>query len=143
MDIVECGVSDAPVKRKTKKQPEKGRSKLSNSLFHLRGLNGNSKEGRRYRDSIKATLADMGKGEGDLTDSEKELLRNVGMMTLRLDALHARLQSGEGAVVEGDLALNRLVGTLNRTRRLLGAKVSHREPPKLTLAEALEGKRKR
>ncbi len=139
MDVFECGVITPADKPRTKRQPEKGRSKLSNSLFHLRGLNGNSKEGRRYRDSIKATLADMGKAEAELTDSEKEALRTIGLLTLRLDSLHARIQSGEGAIVEADLALNRMVGTINRTRRNLGISISRREPRQPTLAEVLEG----
>jgi len=89
-------------------------------------LSGNSREGRRYRDSIKATLADMGKAEGELTDSEREQLRTIGLLTLRLDALHVHLQTGNGAIVEGDLALNRVVGSLNRLRRNLGISTSRK-----------------
>jgi hypothetical protein len=119
MDSHECSASGPADKPKSRPQPAKGRSRLSNSIFRLPGLNGNSRAGRRHRDAIKAALADIGKAERELSETEREQVRTLGLLTLRLDALQERGLSGE-VNNELELGIVRLTNSLARLRWQLG-----------------------
>jgi hypothetical protein len=118
MDAHQYGATAPTDETLTKRHPEKGRSRLSNSLFRLPGLNGNLRPGRRYRDVIKAAMADMGTTEDKLSESERETLRTLGLLTIRLDALQER--AGEDASELDELGIVRLANTLARLRKHLG-----------------------
>jgi hypothetical protein len=94
------------------------RSKSSNSLWVLPGVDGRSKAARRYRDVIAGALRDMGKAEDQLTRSEFETLRELGFHTVRLEDLQDRALRGSGFKMQ-DILL-RVSGLILRLRWTLG-----------------------
>jgi hypothetical protein len=97
----------------------KARAKVSNDLFLLPGTDNRSVAARRYRDTIRAALADMGKPDAELTESEREQLRTLGLLTVRLDVMQERALS-EAADNEVELGIVRLANTISRQRWQLG-----------------------
>jgi hypothetical protein len=113
----------------------KARAKVSNDLFLLRGTDNRTAAARRYRDAIRAALADMGKSESDLSESEREQLRTLGLLTIRLDALQERALT-EAADNATELGIVRLANSLARLRWSLG--IGKRKRTTFTPEDALD-----
>jgi hypothetical protein len=137
MDAYQCGVTTPPDGR----QPEKGRSKLSNSLFAVHGLSGNSKAGRRFRDVCKAALVELGVSEAELSELQRDQVRSLALLQLRLDDLQAEAFNGK-ASSDLDLAIVRVSNSIARARWMLGIGPRRRQDLGPTdLGQYLEGKR--
>jgi hypothetical protein len=118
----------------------KARAKVSNDLFLLPGTDNRSVAARRYRDTIRAAIFDLGRPEAELSESEREQLRTLGLLTIRLDAMQERALS-EAANNEVELGIVRLANTLARQRWQLG--IGRRRRQDLTPSDALTHAAKR
>jgi hypothetical protein len=84
----------------------------------LRGVNGNSIGSRRYREVAMALADELG-GPDKLTEASKIFVRQVAGLTVRVEALQAKVVAGEDVDLE---QLVRLSNVLGRTFSRLGLK---------------------
>ncbi len=90
------------------------RSRVTNGKRLLEGVDGRSAPARRYRDLIAAFTADLG-GEANLTEADRQLIRQAAGLSVRAEKLQADIVNG--CDVDSDL----LVRISNAAARLLGA----------------------
>lgn len=114
-------------------------SKTHNNVFALpAGVDGRSNTARRFREVLTGLLAEL--GGNDALDATKRLqVRNAAMLAVKVEQLaEASLTSKTD-----QLAFVRFQNNLRRMLRDLGINISRQEPPKSSLAEAMEGKKRR
>ena len=103
--------------------PANNRSRMSNGSRLLRGADGRTAEGRRYRDLVAAYAADLG-GFAELSEAERSLVREAASSALASEGLQA-------AVVRGEIVdIEQLVRLSNSTTRLVAKLVALRKPRK-------------
>src|SRR5437773_8183482 len=78
-----------------------GRSRLTNDLFALPGIDGRSSEARRFRDILHGLVHDIG-GEQELTPTIRLLLRSAALQAVKVE-IQQQLAITGGDVDAGDL----------------------------------------
>lgn len=90
-------------------------------------------QGRRYRDLIGAISADLG---GDLTETQKQLVRRAASLSVWCEAVEARLAAGE--MVPEIATYTTACNSVTRMLKTLGFTRNVKE---LTLTDYLRGER--
>jgi len=120
-------VRDTPNKfhgrRRTDPTPSKVRSAITNGSKILTDCDHRGAWPRRLKDLIAGYLTDLG-GEGEVTESERALVRRAAMLTLQLELLEQRFSENEGGEADAQrLELyQRTTNTLRRTLASFGLK---------------------
>lgn len=99
------------------------RSAVSNRSRILDGVDGRSATARRFRDLIASYEAELG---GNVSDVERDLIRQAAGLTLRAEQLQAAIVRGEP--VNND-ELIRLSSTSKRLLEAIHAKAAKRKTP--------------
>ena len=108
-------------------RPLRLRSRLTNSLHALPGVDGRSIEARRYRDLAIAFANELG-GATALGEAEQALVRQAAAMVLQAERLQGAAVRGEAVDLE---QLTRLSNSATRALTKLGIKRTSRvvQPP--------------
>lgn len=116
--------------------PSRLRSRLTNGLHALPGVDGRSVDARRYRDLAMAFADEMG-GAAKLTDAEQALVRQAAFLTMQAEKLQGAAVRGEHVDLE---QMTRLSNSATRALTRLGIKRAARaaQPPS-RLAAMLNG----
>jgi hypothetical protein len=72
----------------------RARSAISNDVLKLRGIDGRSRGGRRFRDLVHAYAGDVG-GIGAVTEAQRSLITQAASLQISVEALQARMVAGE------------------------------------------------
>lgn len=99
-------------------RPSTLRSRVTNDPLLLRGVDGRSAAGRRYRDLAIALADDLG-GQDKLSEPTKILVRQAAALAVQVEGLQAKIVAGEDVDLE---QLTRLSNVLGRTLHRLGLK---------------------
>jgi hypothetical protein len=115
----------APSPRSNRLRPvavsKTNRSALSNGLTILRGVDGRSPEGRRFRDLVVSYADELG-GAASLSEQDAALVRHAAAVTMQSEAL-------QGAVVRGEhIDQEQFVRLGNSLTRALNALKARRKP---------------
>ena len=102
------------------------RSRISNRSRILPGVDGRSSNARRFRDICAAYEAEAG---GNITEVERDLIRQAAGLTLRAEQLQGMIVRGEA--VEND-ELIRLSSTAKRLLEAIRAKAAKKKPAAVT-----------
>jgi hypothetical protein len=111
-------------------RPSRIRSRISNDLFALRGVDGRGASARRYRDVVHAFAGDVG-GVDRLTEPQKIMIRTAAMMTLKIEDVQSRIVAGQ------DIDVEQLTRMGNVLARLLAAIGARKGKPEASGASAL------
>jgi hypothetical protein len=107
------------------------RSRISNCSRLLPGVDGRSAAARRFRDICAAYETE---GGGNVTEVERDLIRQAAGLALRAEQL-------QGAIVRGEAVNNdelvRISSTAKRLLETIRAKAAKRKPAGSTLQEYL------
>jgi hypothetical protein len=106
------------ISKSTVERPSRIRSRISNDLFALRGVDGRGASARRYRDVVHAFAGDVG-GVDRLTEPQKIMIRTAAMMTLKIEDVQSRIVAGQDIDVE---QLTRMGNVLARLLAAIGAR---------------------
>jgi hypothetical protein len=101
---------------------KQGRSSVTNGKRVLIGVKGSSKYGRRYRDLIACYSEELG---GDLTQSERAMVKAAASLSIRSEMLQADLVNGT-AVNPDDII--RISSEVRRILDAIGEKAGKRKP---------------
>lgn len=103
----------------TRKKPT-ARSRVTNGMELLPGIDGRSAIARRYRDIASAILADQGGAEA-CSESRQQLVRRFSAAAVLAEQMEARLANGEQISVQEHALLTsslvRLAGRIGIDRR--------------------------
>lgn len=88
------------------------RSLIANNPLKVRGTDGRTVAGRRYRDICIAITADLG-GKDNLSEAARILIRQAAALSVQLENLQAKIVAGEDVDTE---QLVRLTNLHNRQR---------------------------
>lgn len=94
----------------------RARSAISNDVLKLRGIDGRSRGGRRFRDLVHAYAGDVG-GIGAVTEAQRSLITQAASLPISVEALQARMVAGEAVDPE---VLVRLANVQLRALAALG-----------------------
>jgi hypothetical protein len=95
------------------------RSKITNDLCSLPGVDGRSTWVRRLYDLVAIHLSDLG-GEGHTSEAEKSIVRRIATLTVELELLELKFAKAGGAQ-PADLDLyQRTAGNLRRLLESVG-----------------------
>jgi hypothetical protein len=98
------------------------RSKITNGVNRLPGIDGRNTWGRRFRDLIKCHLSDLG-GESEASEAEKSLIRRAATLSVELELLEVRFATANGQASMRDIDLYiRAAGCLRRVLETIGLK---------------------
>jgi hypothetical protein len=103
------------------------------------GRDGRASLPRRHRELARAFARDLG-GEASLTAAERQMVEQAATITLRAEALKAKLLSGEEV---NDDAMVRLTNSSTRILTALGVANRKRKPAGPSLAEHIAGMEER
>ena len=92
----------------------RGRSAISNDVLKMRGVDGRSRGGRRYRDLMRGYAAELG-GLEKVSEPQRALCSQAATMTIQLEALQGQVVAG------GAVDPEQLVRTANAQLRTLEA----------------------
>jgi hypothetical protein len=106
------------------------RSRVSNNSLLLVGIDGRSAAARRYRDLVVAFEREF----KCATESERTLIRNAALMTVKLEEMAAATIRGEHVDI-GDMT--RTIGSQRRILNTLEKRTDADAPAILSLAEHL------
>jgi hypothetical protein len=109
--------------------PATTRSRISNRSRLLPGVDGRSSTARRFRDICRNYEVEAG---GDITEVERDLIRQAAGLTLRAEQLQAAMVLGEK--VDND-DLIRLSSTAKRLLEAIRAKASKKKADGPSLAD--------
>jgi hypothetical protein len=98
------------------------RSRISNRSRLLPGVDGRSSTARRFRDICRNYEIEAG---GDITEVERDLIRQAAGLTLRAEQLQAAMVRGE--TVDND-QLIRLSSTAKRLLEAIRSKAEKKKP---------------
>lgn len=112
------------------------RSRVSNGRRWLEGLDGNSREARRWRDLCRSLTADLGP---DPTEAQLSLVRATATATVASERIQAKIINGDATVTELQ-ELARL-GNL-QVRNLLALGLKRRSSPRSELRTYLDARGK-
>jgi hypothetical protein len=98
----------------------------------MKGINGNSRPARRFREIATALARDLG-GEAALGEAAKLQVRHAAAVAVQLEGLQEQIIRGEAIDLE---QLTRLANVHSRALKDLGIKAVP-EPKELTLGEYL------
>ena len=98
--------------------PSRLRSRLTNSLHALPGVDGRSVDARRFRDLAMAFADELG-GAAALGDAEQALIRQAAAMVLQAEKLQGAAVRGEDIDLE---QMTRLSNAATRALTRLGVK---------------------
>ena len=121
-----------PETAESETRPLRLRSRLTNSLHALPGVDGRSVEARRYRDLALAFANELG-GVAILGEAEQALVRQAAAMVLQAEKLQGAAVRGEDVDLE---QMTRLSNSATRALTKLGIKRAARDSTP-TLAEYL------
>jgi hypothetical protein len=107
---------------------------VSNRTRLLPGVDGRSSNARRFRDICSAYEAEAG---GNVTEVERDLIRQAAGLTLRAEQLQGAIVRGEAV---DDDELIRLSNTAKRLIAGIRAKAAKKKPAEPTLADYLARK---
>jgi hypothetical protein len=107
------------------------RSRISNRSRLLPGVDGRSASARRFRDICVAYEAEAG---GNVSEVERDLIRQAAGLTLRAEQMQAAIVRGED--VNND-ELVRISSTAKRLLETIRSKAEKRKPSAPSLAEYL------
>jgi hypothetical protein len=107
------------------------RSAVSNRTRLLDGVDGRSAGARRFRDICRAYEAEAG---GQVSEVERDLIRQAAGLTLRAEQLQAAVVRGDA--VDGD-HLIRLASTAKRVLGAIAEKAAKRKPATPRLSDHL------
>jgi hypothetical protein len=110
------------------------RSKITNRSRLLPGVDGRSASARRFRDICANYVAEVG---GNVTEVERDLIRQAAGLTLRAEQLQAALVNGQP--VDND-ELIRLSSTAKRLLEAIRAKSTKQKPTGPSLADYIASK---
>jgi len=113
------------------------RSAISNGSSVLRGVDGRSAAGRRYRDIVESLSADLG-GLEKLGEAQKATIRQAAALIVRCESMQADLLNG---LPVDDEALVRLSNVAGRLLTKLGIKRKAQEVPRGQLLKSMAGAR--
>lgn len=131
-----CNINAAttqPAPRKRASGLATSQSRVTNGRWILEGVDNRLPMARRFRDLCKAYAAEAG---GNLSESEKGLIRQAACMSIRAEALQAAIVSGE--IVSADDVI-RLSSEARRTLQPIIAKASRHKAAEPTLHDYLGG----
>lgn len=100
------------------------RSAFSNDPLRIRGVDGRSEVARRFRD-IVLSLADGLGGLDALSEPQRIVIRQAGMLSVQIEQLQAKVVAGDAVDMEQSI---RLSNVLTRVLATLGLKKP--EPPR-------------
>jgi hypothetical protein len=75
-------------------RPLRGRSALSNDALKLRGIDGRSRGGRRYRDLMRAYAGELG-GIESVSEPQRALCAQAATLTIQIETLQSRVIAGD------------------------------------------------
>src|SRR5664280_175166 len=107
-----------PVTAEPVPRPSRLRSRLTNSLHALPGVDGRSVDARRFRDLAMAFADELG-GAAALGDAEQALIRQAAAMVLQAEKLQGAAVCGEDIDLE---QMTRLSNSATRALTRLGVK---------------------
>jgi hypothetical protein len=102
--------------RRVADRHQKGRNRITNDPFFLRGVDGRSMASRRFRDVTYALADDS---NGDPPEAAKILIRHAAALTVTVEQLQDRVMAGTDVDLE---PLTRLSNALSRVLAKLGLK---------------------
>jgi hypothetical protein len=73
----------------------RGRSAISNDVLKLRGVDGRSASGRRFRDLMRSFAAEIGDGIESLSEQQRAICGQAAMATIQIETLQSRVVSGD------------------------------------------------
>ncbi len=100
------------------KHPSRLRSRLTNGLHALPGVDGRSVDARRYRD-LAIAFADEAGGAANLSEAEQALVRQAAALTMQAEKLQGAAVRGEDVDLE---QMTRLSNSATRALTRLGVK---------------------
>jgi hypothetical protein len=100
--------------RKAADRHQKGRNRITNDPFFLRGVDGRTMACRRFRDVTHALADDF---DGDPPEAAKILIRHAAALTVTVEQLQDQVMAGKDADLE---QLTRLSNALSRVLSKLG-----------------------
>jgi len=77
----------------------KARSRISNGSAILDGIDGRSREARRFRDVLAEIVADLG-GHDRLSEGQRQLARRCAMLAVECEKIEALGVAGEAINLE-------------------------------------------
>jgi hypothetical protein len=95
------------------------------SRLHARGIDGRTREARRFRDLFESFAESLG-GAAVLTEAERALVRNAASLTVQSEKMQAAVASGHDVDLE---QMTRVSNAAVRVMRALGAKAKPRARP--------------
>jgi hypothetical protein len=106
------------------------RNAVSNgSRLHRRGIDGRTRDARRFRDLFESFVDGLG-GDGKLTEAERALARTAASLAVKSEAMQAEVAAG------GDVDAEQLVRVSNSLSRTLSQlRRKHKPDNTLTLAD--------
>lgn len=111
------------------------RSAVSNRSRLLDGIDGRSASARRFRDICRAYEAEVG---GNISDVDRDLIKQAAALTLRAEQLQADIVNGKPG---DDDRLIRLSGTANRILSAIKKRAAKHSAPKPTLRDHIAARR--
>jgi hypothetical protein len=102
----------------------RGRSAISNDVLKLRGVDGRSASGRRFRDLMRGYAAELG-GIDSVSEPQRALCSQAATMTIQLEALQGQVVAG--GAVDPELII-RTANAQLRTLEALGLRKGSKPP---------------
>jgi hypothetical protein len=95
------------------RMPSTRNAVTNSSRLHRRGIDGRSREARRFRDLFERFAESLG-GESRLTEAERTLARTAASLAVKAEAMQAAVADGQ------DVDSEQLVRVSNSLARVLG-----------------------
>jgi hypothetical protein len=103
--------------------PLTSRSRISNGSAILEGIDGRSREARRFRDVLGEIISDLG-GHDGLSEGQRQLARRCAMLAVECEKIEALGVAGEAIDLE---AYGQLTDRIGRAFQRLGLKRTARD----------------
>ncbi len=111
--------------------PQTARSRISNGSAILDGIDGRSREARRFRDVLAEIVSDLG-GHNGLSEGQRQLARRCAMLAVECEKIEALGVAGKAIDLE---QYGQLTDRIGRCFQRLGLR---RQPRDLTVLDPLE-----
>ena len=114
-----------------RRMPSTRNAVTNGSRMHRRGVDGRTRDARRFRDLFESFVEGLG-GESKINEPERSLCRTAASLAVKSEAMQASVAAG------GDVDTEQLVRVSNSLARVLGRLgIKRREAKAPTLKEYL------
>jgi hypothetical protein len=117
------------------RMPSTRNAVTNGSRLHRRGIDGRTRDARRFRDLFESFVEGLG-GETKLSEAERALARTAASLAVKSEAMQAEVAAG------GEVDSEQLVRVSNSLARVLGKLgIKKQAPAPQTLADVLKAGR--